>query len=106
MSGDCEVRISKGYPVLVNDDELTDKVKKLAIEFLGKENVVDLEMRMTAEDFAYFSQKAPSCFYRLGSGNKEKGIVSNLHTSTFDVDENCLLTGMGLMAWIAVNQMK
>ncbi len=106
MKGDCEVRISKGYPTLVNDEELTNKVKQLAIEFLGKENVIDQEMRMTAEDFAYFSQKVPSCFYRLGTSNEEKGIVSNIHTSTFDVDENCMLVGMGLMAWVAVNQMK
>ena len=63
-------------------------------------------MRLTAEDFAYFSQKVPSCFYRLGIRNEEKGITSNLHTSTFDADENCMLTGMGLMAWIALNQLK
>ena len=101
VKASCEVHIAKGYPVLVNNDELTNKVKQAAIAYLGNENVVDLEMRMTAEDFAYFSQKVPSCFYRLGVWNEEKGIVSNLHTSTFDVDESCITIGMGLMAWIA-----
>jgi amidohydrolase len=102
----CNVNIVKGYPFLVNDDMLTSEVKRLAIDYLGHENVVDLDMRMTAEDFAYFSQKVPSCYYRLGTRNEAKGIVSNLHTSTFDVDESCMLTGMGLMAWIAVNELK
>jgi amidohydrolase len=106
MSGSCDVNIAKGYPFLVNDDALSVQTKQLAVEYLGDENVVDLEMRLTAEDFAYFSQKLPSCFYRLGVRNEEKGITSNLHTSTFDADENCMLTGMGLMAWIALNQLK
>lgn len=105
-NGKCITNIVKGYPFLVNDDALTGKVKRLAIDYLENENVEDLEMRMTAEDFAYFSQKVPSCFYRLGSRNESKGITSNLHTSTFDVDENCLINGMGLMAWIALNNLK
>jgi len=104
MNGSCEVNIAKGYPALVNDDKLTGKTKQLAIEYLGSENVVDLEMRMTAEDFAYFAQKAPSVFYRVGVRNETKNITSNLHTSTFNVDETCMITGTGLMAWIALNQ--
>lgn len=106
MKGSCEVKIAKGYPFLVNDETLSLQTKQLAIEYLGAENIVDLEMRLTAEDFAYFSQKLPSCFYRLGVRNEEKGITSNLHTSAFDADENCMITGMGLMAWIALNQMR
>ncbi len=106
MGASCEVDIDKGYPFLVNDEEVTHKLKVLAIEYLGKENVADLNMRMTAEDFAYYSQKVPSCFYRLGIRNEEKGIVANLHTSTFDIDEKSLMTGMGVMAWIAFNQVK
>jgi amidohydrolase len=101
MKGSCEVIIAEGYPVLTNDDELTEKVKKSAIDYLGSENVVDLEMRMTAEDFAYFTQKVPSCFYRLGIRKDASSPVSNLHTSTFDVDESSIGLGMGLMAWIA-----
>jgi amidohydrolase len=106
MKGSCDVNIAKGYPFLVNDEALSLQIKQLAIEYLGAENVVDLEMRLTAEDFAYFSQTVPSCFYRLGVRNEEKGITSNIHTSTFDADENCMRTGMGLMAWIAINQLK
>ncbi len=106
MGGDCEVFIDKGYPFLINNESLTESVKDKAIEYLGNENVVDLEMRMTAEDFAYFSHLKPSCFYRLGVRNEIKGITSNLHTSTFDIDENSLETGMGLMAWLAFSQLK
>lgn len=106
MGGECKVVIDKGYPFLINNDKLTESIKGNAIEYLGNENVVDLEMRMTAEDFAYFSHLKPSCFYRLGVRNQEKGIISNLHTSTFDIDENSLETGMGLMAWLAFSQLK
>jgi metal-dependent amidase/aminoacylase/carboxypeptidase family protein len=77
-----------------------------AVAFLGKENVRDLEMRMTSEDFAYFSHAIPACLYRLGIRNESKGILSNLHTSTFDVDEKCLETATGLMAWITINELK
>lgn len=106
MGGECKVVIDKGYPFLVNNDKLTESIKENAIEYLGNENVINLEMRMTAEDFAYFSHLKPSCFYRLGVRNEEKGIISNLHTSTFDIDENSLETGMGLMAWLAISQLK
>ena len=102
MGGDCEVYIEKGYPFLVNDDKLADAFRHDAAEYLGPENVEELELAMTAEDFAFFSQKLPSCFYRLGISNPEKGPGSNLHTPTFDVDENALKTGMGLMAYVAL----
>ena len=103
MGGSCDVFIDAGYPFVYNDPEVTKNTKALAIEYLGKENVVDLPLRMTAEDFAYFANEAPSCFYRLGTRNEEQGKVSNLHSPTFDVDEKSMETGMGLMAWIAVN---
>ena len=61
-------------------------------------------MSMTAEDFAFFSQQIPSCFYRLGTGNKSKGITSPVHTSTFDIDESALETGVGLMTWLTLTQ--
>jgi amidohydrolase len=102
MGGSCEVEIRHGYPFVFNDPEITENARKWAIDFLGEENVVELPLRMTAEDFAYFANLAPSCFYRLGTGNEKKGIVSGLHTATFDVDEQSLHTGMGLMAWFAV----
>jgi amidohydrolase len=105
MGGKCEVVFDQGYPVLFNNEELTARAKKYAIEYLGNENVTDLEMRTTAEDFAYFAQKIPGCFYRLGVRNEEKEITSNLHSATFDVDEASLETGMGLMAWIAYREL-
>jgi amidohydrolase len=106
MGGTCHVEIAHGYPFLVNDTELTARVKSYAEILLGKENVRDLEMRMTSEDFAYFSHAVPACLYRLGIRNEIKGITSNLHTSTFDVDEKCLETGMSLMAWITINELR
>ena len=94
--------ICKGYPCLVNDNLLTKKSVKYAKEYLGAENVIDLPIRMTAEDFSYFSQEVPSCFYRLGTANRRKGITHGLHTSRFDIDEDSLKIGMGLMAYLAI----
>jgi amidohydrolase len=105
MGGTCEFRIEVGYPFLMNDGPLTDRSRQYATEYLDETNVVDLPMRMTAEDFAYYSQRIPACFYRLGTGNAAKGITSPIHTDTFDVDEDCLLVGMGLMSWIAVREL-
>lgn len=105
MGGTCEVFIDKGYPFLVNDEQTTTKAKQYATEYLGSENVMDLDLRMTAEDFAYFSQSLPSCFYRLGIKNESRGIIHNLHTDQFDVDESCLETGSGLMAWMAIREL-
>jgi amidohydrolase len=101
MGGSCEVRVSHGYPFLYNDPALTEQLNVLASEYLGAEHVKEIEQRMTAEDFAYFAREVPSCLFRLGIANDEKGIRSNLHTATFDVDEQCLETGMGVMAWFA-----
>jgi amidohydrolase len=106
MGGECEVFIDKGYPFLVNDEAVTAEARQSAVEYLGEENVVDLDLRMTAEDFAYFSQRIPSCFYRLGIRNESRGIIHNLHTDQFDVDETSLETGAGLMAWMAVRGME
>jgi amidohydrolase len=105
MGGSCDVFIDTGYPYLVNDPFVTEKTRKYAMEYLGDENVVDLEVRTTAEDFAYFSQKVPGCFYRLGTRNQQAGITSNLHTATFNVDEESLKTGMGLMAWLTIREL-
>lgn len=102
MGGNCEVFIDKGYLFLVNDDMVTEKSKNLAVEYLGEDNVVDLEQRMTAEDFAYYSHIIPACFYRLGVKNPAWTGIRNLHTPEFDADESSIETGMGLMAWLAV----
>lgn len=105
MGGDCEVRIDKGYPVLVNSDIVTGNARAAAETYLGKDNVVTLEKRMTSEDFAFYSLVKPACFYRLGTGNVARGITSGVHTPTFDIDEKALETGMGLMAWLAINEL-
>jgi amidohydrolase len=105
MDGECEFNIMKGYPCLYNNEPLTAKVKNFAIEYLGAENVVDLPIRMTAEDFAYYSQEMPATFYRLGTGNVARGITSSVHTDTFDIDELALEVGAGLMAWLAVKEL-
>ncbi len=104
-SGIADFRIELGYPFLVNDEHKTISARTAAENYLGKENVEELPMRMTAEDFAFYSQQVPACFYRLGTGNKEKGITSGLHTSTFEIDERALETGSGLMAWLAINEL-
>ena len=105
MKGTDGFRIDIGYPFLVNNETVTNRARKSAEEYLGKENVEELPMRMTAEDFAFYSQQIPACFYRLGTGNKSKGIISGVHTSTFDIDEQALEIGAGLMAWMAVNEL-
>ena len=94
--------IRKGYPCLVNDVKLTEKSISFAKEYMGVDNVIALPVRMTAEDFSYYSYEVPSCFYRLGTANASKGITHGLHTSRFDIDEEALKVGMGLMAYLAI----
>jgi amidohydrolase len=102
----CEVDFIRGYPYLENNPELTRKIRGFSEEYLGKENVVDLDLWMAGEDFAFYSQVVDSCFYRLGTRNEAKGIVSGVHTPTFDVDENAIELGMGLMAWNAIRELQ
>ena len=103
MGGEVDFRIDIGYPVLKNDEALTRQAKEKAIEYLGKENVVDLDVRMTAEDFAYFGHEMPGCFYRLGTASLTDDTKSfSVHHPRFDIDETALKTGMGLMAWMAM----
>lgn len=103
LGGDVDVHIAKGYPFLDNDEATTIRKKSLAQEYLGAENVIDLPIRMTGEDFAFYSQSVPACFYRLGVRNEEKGIVHGVHHPQFDIDSEALKTGMGLMAYLALN---
>jgi amidohydrolase len=100
---ECNVVIDNGYPDLINDEKLTTETRQAAIEYLGAENVVELQARMTSEDFARYSHLLPSCFYRLGTGNQKNGIISGLHTPTFNIDEKSIETGTGLMVWIAIS---
>ncbi|MCX6167576.1 MAG: M20 family metallopeptidase [Sphingobacteriales bacterium] len=105
MGGSCEFDIRIGYPFLVNEEKLTAQAKQYAQEYLGKENVLDLDIWMAAEDFAYYSQVADACFYRLGTRNEAKGITSSVHTPTFDIDENAFAISTGLMAYIALKRL-
>ena len=105
MGGSCEFNIVRGYPPLINEEKLTGQVRSFAEDYLGKENVLDQDVWMAAEDFAYYSQAANCCFYLLGVGNKEKGITSSLHTPTFNIDENALALSTGLMAYIALKHL-
>ena len=96
----CVVEIKKGYPVLFNDNDLTTNCEKKSKFFLGENKVHELEIRMASEDFSHFSNKVPSCFFRLGVGNSKKNITSSVHTSTFNVDENSIVIGVGLMSFL------
>ena len=103
MGADVDVRIDVGYPFLYNNVALSEEAKLVAIDYAGAKNVLETELRMGAEDFAYYAQQIPGCFFRLGAGNKAKGIMSNVHTPTFDIDESAIESGMGMMAWMAIN---
>ena len=102
MGGSCDFVIEDGYPFLTNDPEVTEDCWQAANEFLGEENVKALDLRMTSEDFAYYSQVMPSCFYRLGITTPKDGKIEGLHTSTFDIDETALETSVGLMSYMAL----
>lgn len=105
MGGRCEVTISPGYPYLENNPELTKRIRQAAEAYVGKENVVDLEVTLGSEDFAYYSHEIPASFYRLGTRNEKKGLTSYVHTPTFDIDEDALKLGPGLMAWMAIQEL-
>ena len=105
MGGRCEFNINRGYPFLINEEKLTEEVRDYACEYLGQENVLDADIWMAAEDFAYYSHVADSCFYLLGIANKAKGITSSLHTSAFNIDEEALTISAGLMAYIALKEL-
>lgn len=106
MGGSCDIDIKNGYPYLKNDPELTAVARAAAVNYLGEENVVDLDLWMGAEDFAYYSQEVPACFYRLGTRNEARGIISGVHTPTFDIDEAAVETGIGLMAYVALQELE
>ncbi|WP_228384172.1 M20 metallopeptidase family protein [Sphingobacteruim zhuxiongii] len=101
MGASCDFEVRKGYPFLINEPEITEASRGFAEEYLGKDKVVELDLWPAAEDFSYYSQEISACFYRLGTGNKEKGIQSAVHTPTFDIDEDALKISIGLMSYIA-----
>jgi len=100
MGAEIDLHIDVGYPSVYNNEQLNILAKGLAQKFMGDENVETTELRMGAEDFGYYTQVIPGCFYRLGVMNEAMGITSGVHTSTFNIDENAIETGMGMMAWL------
>lgn len=97
---EIDLHIDIGYPTVDNDPVLTEKGWKLAEAYMGKEQVEETEIRMGAEDFGFYTQVIPGCFYRLGVRNEAKDIIHNVHTPRFDIDERAIETGIGMMAWL------
>lgn len=95
------VDIPKGYPSLFNDKKLTEQVRGFAKDFLGEENVRELSLRMTADDFAFYSQAIPGCYFRLGTSTNNEKHTASVHNAHFDIDENALKTGVGTMSYAA-----
>ena len=103
MGGEIDLLIDVGYPSVYNNEALNEITRRKAEDYIGKANVEETEARMGAEDFGYYTQQIPGCFYRLGVMNTEKGIVSGVHTPTFNIDESAIETGMGMMAWLGAS---
>ncbi|MEY3208679.1 MAG: hypothetical protein RL064_710 [Bacteroidota bacterium] len=99
---EIDFRVDVGYPTVDNEPIITEAAWLLADEFMGKENVEETEKRMGAEDFGYYSQVIPGCFFRLGVRNEQAGIVHNVHTPLFNIDEKAITHGVGMMAWLGV----
>ncbi|XZF16439.1 M20 metallopeptidase family protein [Chitinophagaceae bacterium MMS25-I14] len=97
------VDIPKGYPSLFNDPAFTASAEGWAKEYLGDNNVKMLDLRMTADDFAFYSHEVPGCFFRLGTNRNNVEFTASVHNAHFDIDEDALKTGTGLMAWLALN---
>ena len=106
MGGSVEFEVRSGYPFLINEPELTQRAQNAAVDYLGEENVEDLDIWMAAEDFSYYTQEMPGCFYRLGIRNEAKGITAGVHTPNFNIDEDALEVGAGLMAYIALEELR
>lgn len=105
MGGSCEFNVMTGYPHLKNHPEYTQNNIEAAKAYLGEENVQELDLWLAGEDFAFYSHHVDACFYRLGTRNEERGIVSGVHTPTFDIDESSMKIGMGLFAWLTIAEL-
>ena len=103
MGAEIDLKIDVGYPTVDHDPAFTETAWQQANIYMGKENVEETEIRMGAEDFGYYTQVIPGCFYRLGVRNEAKGIIHNVHTPKFDIDEQAIETGIGMMAWLGAS---
>jgi len=103
----AHVEIPVGYPSLYNDPALTNRAWRWAEAYVGEHNVHELEMRMAGEDFSFYTHHVPGCFFRIGTSSPDgKQFIAPVHNSHFDIDEQALKTGMGMMAWCAVKAVK
>lgn len=100
MGGEIELLIDVGYPSVYNNEKLNELARTKAGELIGKGNVEETELRMGAEDFGYYTREIPGCFFRIGVMNEKKGIISGVHTPTFNIDESAIETGIAIMAWL------
>ena len=105
LNAEADVHIDVGYPAVYNNADATANAAKLAKEFIGNENVEETEIRMGAEDFGFYAQQIPACFFRLGVRNEKKSIVHQVHTPNFNIDEGALETGAGIMALLGAELM-
>ena len=103
MGGEVDLHIDVGYPCVMNNEKVTVAAMQKGREYMGAENVSETELRMGAEDFGYYAQKIPACFYRLGTMNKAKGITAGVHTAVFNIDEDAIEIGVGMMAWLGIS---
>jgi len=102
MGAEADVHIDVGYPAVYNSEQITDASTLLAKEYFGDNNIEETELRMGAEDFGFYAQKLPACFFRLGVRNEAKGVINNVHTSRFNIDETALEYGAGIMTWLGM----
>ncbi|MEO6612139.1 MAG: M20 family metallopeptidase [Chitinophagaceae bacterium] len=98
MGGELDLHIDVGYPCVMNNEKVNEAARACAEEYMGAGMVSETELRMGAEDFGYYAQQVPACFYRLGTMNKAKGITAGVHTPVFNIDEYAIEIGMGMMA--------
>lgn len=105
MGGSCEVHIGKGYPSVINEEALTRRLKEYSVDYMGEKNIIDVPPTMGAEDFSYYTHEMPGCFYLLGIRNEAENITSQVHTPTFNIDESALEHSIGLMSWLALNEL-
>ncbi len=106
LGGEVDIDLKVGYPVLYNDEKLTQMARNHIADYVGEENIIDMDLWMAAEDFAWYTHEVPGCFYRLGTRNEARGITHGLHTSRFDIDETAMRHSTGLMAWVALKDLE
>ncbi len=103
LGGTAEFEIRHGYPALPNDAGLTHRLRDITAELLGEDKVAELDLRPTADDFAYYAQAYQSCYFRLGTRDQGAGLTHSVHSPFFDVPQSVLPTGAGLLAWMVIS---